>query len=190
MAWSASNAAAEGGGPTEHRGDDSCCRQRARSSKAHASRHVYSTSAAKRILRGEGALRRRGTVFPDRFHQEIITTPKQARHALAYVLNNWRKHGEDRWEFATGWNVDPYSTGAHFDGWKEREDALTLCACASRRSPQEPCRERRVERRQPGEVIDVDEMREQRAIDRYIVEDDEPDPTRDGVEVRVDLLAA
>ncbi|HEU4613300.1 MAG TPA: hypothetical protein VFS15_14515 [Kofleriaceae bacterium] len=87
---------------------------------------MYSTSAAKRILRGEGALRRRGTVFPDRFHQEIITTPKQARHALAYVLNNWRKHGEDRWEFATGWNVDPYSTGAHFDGWKEREDALTL----------------------------------------------------------------
>jgi REP element-mobilizing transposase RayT len=30
--------------------------------------------------------RRRGTVFPDRFHQEIITSPKQARHALAYVL--------------------------------------------------------------------------------------------------------
>ncbi|HEX5061242.1 MAG TPA: transposase, partial [Kofleriaceae bacterium] len=28
------------------------------------------------------AARRRGTVFPDRFHQEVITTPKQAHHAL------------------------------------------------------------------------------------------------------------
>jgi REP element-mobilizing transposase RayT len=69
--------------------------------------------------------RRRGTVFPDRFHQEIITTPKQARHALAYVLNNWRKHREDRDGIAATWKVDPFSTGVQFDGWKERADALT-----------------------------------------------------------------
>jgi REP element-mobilizing transposase RayT len=69
------------------------------------------------------AKRRRGTVFPDRFHQEIITTPKQARHALAYVLNNWRKHREDRHEVARAWRVDPFSTAVHFDGWKDREGA-------------------------------------------------------------------
>ncbi|HEY5944229.1 MAG TPA: transposase [Kofleriaceae bacterium] len=68
--------------------------------------------------------RRRGTVFPDRFHQEIITTPRQARRALAYVLNNWRKHREDQHDFSRAWRVDPYSTGVVFDGWKEREHDL------------------------------------------------------------------
>lgn len=68
--------------------------------------------------------RRRGTVFPDRFHQEIIRTPKQARHTLAYVLNNWRKHREDRGELSSTWNVDPFSTGVLFEGWKERSDAV------------------------------------------------------------------
>ncbi|HEX6589068.1 MAG TPA: transposase, partial [Longimicrobiales bacterium] len=87
---------------------------------------AYSVTGAKRLLRELRELRRRGTVFPDRFHQEIISTPKQARHALAYVLNNWRKHREDRWDFAAQWSVDPYSTGSHFDGWKEREDAVVL----------------------------------------------------------------
>src|SRR5690606_26642940 len=72
------------------------------------------------------ARRRRGTVFPDRFHQEIIKTPKQARHTLAYVLNNWRKHREDRGALERTWNVDPFSTGVLFDGWKEREAACVL----------------------------------------------------------------
>lgn len=67
------------------------------------------------------ATRRRGTVFPDRFHQEIITTPKQARHTLAYVLNNWRKHREDRDGLPRTWKVDPFSTGVLFEGWKERQ---------------------------------------------------------------------
>jgi hypothetical protein len=68
------------------------------------------------------AERRRGTVFPDRFHQELITTPSQARHALSYVLNNWRKHREDRGAKTRTWNVDPFSTGVLFDGWKENAD--------------------------------------------------------------------
>jgi REP element-mobilizing transposase RayT len=72
------------------------------------------------------ARRRRGTVFPDRFHQEIITTPKQARHTLAYVLNNWRKHREDRGALERTWSVDPFSTGVLFDGWKERENEYVL----------------------------------------------------------------
>jgi REP element-mobilizing transposase RayT len=70
------------------------------------------------------ATRRRGTVFPDRFHQEVITSPRQARRALTYVLNNWRKHHEDRGERERAWNVDPFSTGVLFSGWKEREDAI------------------------------------------------------------------
>jgi len=66
--------------------------------------------------------RRKGQVFADRYHTEIIRTPRQARNALAYVLNNWRRHGEDRVAFARGWLIDPFSTGWSFDGWKERED--------------------------------------------------------------------
>jgi REP element-mobilizing transposase RayT len=80
----------------------------------------FQISAARHINRVAG---RSGTVFPDRFHQQIITNCNQARRALAYVLNNWRKHREDR---GSEWNVDPFSTGVVFDGWREREDALVL----------------------------------------------------------------
>jgi REP element-mobilizing transposase RayT len=68
--------------------------------------------------------RRRGRVFEDRYHQEIIETPHQARHALSYVLNNWRKHREDRRQGAEEREVDPFSTGAHFMGWRERADEV------------------------------------------------------------------
>jgi REP element-mobilizing transposase RayT len=97
-----------------------------------AAKHLNRAVSVKSVKRGAAKYReamsnrRRGSVFPDRYHQEIIKTPKQARHTLAYVLNNWRKHKEDRHDFARTWNVDPYSTGALFDGWKEREDAVTL----------------------------------------------------------------
>ena len=85
----------------------------------------FQISAAKHINRAFSAQaglarRRRGNVFPDRFHQEIITTPRQARHALSYVVNNWRKHGEDRAARTRAWNVDPFSTGALFPSWTER----------------------------------------------------------------------
>ena len=66
-------------------------------------------------------VRRRGQVFSDRYHAEVIKTPRQARHTLAYVLNNWRKHREDRGARERTWNVDPFSSGALFGGWKELE---------------------------------------------------------------------
>ena len=81
---------------------------------------AFKISAAKQINRalGDGERRRRGSVFEDRYHSEVITTPRRARHALAYVLNNWRKHGEDR---GRAYNTDPYSTGCVFTGWKAYE---------------------------------------------------------------------
>jgi REP element-mobilizing transposase RayT len=66
--------------------------------------------------------RRKGRVFSDRYHETFIKNPKQARHALAYVLNNWRRHREDRAERTRGWLIDPFATGWAFDGWKERAD--------------------------------------------------------------------
>jgi REP element-mobilizing transposase RayT len=67
--------------------------------------------------------RRKGRVFSDRYHETFIRSPRQARHALAYVLNNWRRHREDRAERARDWLIDPFATGWAFDGWKERADA-------------------------------------------------------------------
>ena len=44
----------------------------------------FMISAAKHINRGlgDGARRRRGKVFNDRYHVEVITSPTQARHAI------------------------------------------------------------------------------------------------------------
>ena len=52
----------------------------------------------------------------------LITTPRQARNALAYVLNNWRRHREDQVSPATFTaSLDAYSTAFHFDGWMTGE---------------------------------------------------------------------
>jgi REP element-mobilizing transposase RayT len=85
---------------------------------------AFQISAAKQINRlvlVDGT-RRRGQVFADRYHAEIVTSPRYARHVLSYVMNNWRKHGEHREEVAHGWRVDPFSTAVVFDGWRELGD--------------------------------------------------------------------
>ena len=82
----------------------------------------FSISAARQINKAyteRGGDRRMGRVFADRYHARPLTSPRAVRHALAYTLANWRKHGEDQAAFARTWNVDPYSSGALFGGWKE-----------------------------------------------------------------------
>lgn len=66
--------------------------------------------------------RRRGPVFADRYHLEVITSPTRARHALSYILNNWRKHREDQQGLARTRLVDPFSSAVSFPGWKELEE--------------------------------------------------------------------
>ena len=55
---------------------------------------------------------RRGAVFSDRFHSRTLRTPLEVRRALVYVLNNARHHG------LRLLGIDPFSSGAWFDGWK------------------------------------------------------------------------
>ena len=63
-------------------------------------------------------LGRRGALFEFRYHATQIKFPKQARHSLAYVLNNWRRHDEDEsCERARFAQLDPYASGLSFDGW-------------------------------------------------------------------------
>ncbi|MBV8759238.1 MAG: transposase [Deltaproteobacteria bacterium] len=61
--------------------------------------------------------RRRGCVFTDRYNEEVITNRRQARHAWSYVLNNWRRHNEDRVPELRGFAIDPFSSAPSFDGW-------------------------------------------------------------------------
>jgi REP element-mobilizing transposase RayT len=84
----------------------------------------FQISAARNIntVLGERYRRRRGKVFEDRYHVEVIKSPTRARRALHYVLNNWRKHNEDRHGVAATWLVDPFSSGILFPGWQELED--------------------------------------------------------------------
>jgi REP element-mobilizing transposase RayT len=64
-------------------------------------------------------LGRSGKLFAFRYHATQIKSPKQARHALAYVLNNWRRHREDEGcERASVARLDPYSSALAFDGWE------------------------------------------------------------------------
>ena len=76
--------------------------------------HAFQVSAARKLNAVEG---RRGQMFADRYDAEIISTPRQTRHALAYVINNWRRHKEDRAPYARSWLLDPYSSAVSFQGW-------------------------------------------------------------------------
>ena len=75
------------------------------------------TGLAVRIAKAvNGAMHRRGAVWDDRYHARALRTPREVRNALAYVLLNWRKHMRD----ARSVVVDRCSSGAWFDGWRER----------------------------------------------------------------------
>ena len=85
----------------------------------------FQISAAKHLnaaLSRDLPERRRGAVFPDRYHATVITSPRQARHAMNYVLNNWRKHQEDRAEPMRAWTIDWFSSAVMFPGWAEHSD--------------------------------------------------------------------
>jgi len=58
------------------------------------------------------SLARRGRVFADRYHCRSLTTPRAVRHALVYVLMNFKKHSH------VGPELDPCSSSAWFSGWR------------------------------------------------------------------------
>jgi putative transposase len=62
--------------------------------------------------------RRRGTVFPERYHAQPLRSPRQVRSALLYVLNNRRRHLAQSGRGLQRDYVDPYSSAAHFEGWQ------------------------------------------------------------------------
>ena len=68
-------------------------------------------SLAKRLDRlWKGA----GRIYKERYHQRILTTPLAIRNALLYVIQNAKHH-----DSVIGEALDPFSSGAHFDGFAE-----------------------------------------------------------------------
>lgn len=71
----------------------------------------FAVRAAKAVNR---TLRRRGTVWADRFRARALRTPREVRNAIVYVLNNFKKHMPG----ARG--LDPRSSAPWFAGWRIR----------------------------------------------------------------------
>jgi len=77
------------------------------------------------LVSEERGVRRRRRAFADRYRASTITSPREARHALVYVLNNWRRHGEDHAApGARRARLDRYASGSAFAGWAERDAPL------------------------------------------------------------------
>jgi len=80
-------------------------------------------SAAKRL--NAVMERPRGQVWGDRYHSRVLKTPREVRNVLVYVLHQERRHRAKRAAEGRGgpvaptW-IDPVSSGAFFDGWRER----------------------------------------------------------------------
>jgi REP element-mobilizing transposase RayT len=72
----------------------------------------FAVRAARRL---NARLRRRGSVWADRYHRRELVSPRDVRNAIVYVINNHLKHHE--WEAGL---VDPYSSAPWFAGWMHR----------------------------------------------------------------------
>ena len=82
----------------------------------------FEGSAAKHInneLR-VGGRRRKGQVFADRYHVRAMTSLRQTRNCVSYVLNNWRHHNGEPGPVLFDGKLDPYSSAIWFPLWKER----------------------------------------------------------------------
>lgn len=85
-------------------------------------RFVLSRCMKSFSIRLQRALRARYgcTLFSHRYHAVQIKTARQARSALAYVLNNWRRHRldwDERGRRSTA-KLDEMSSAISFHGWR------------------------------------------------------------------------
>jgi hypothetical protein len=67
-------------------------------------------------------VRRRGRLWADRWHGRELTSPRQVRNALVYVLANFRKHAKG--SLRAG--VVAFSSALRFDGWRRRTQGTAL----------------------------------------------------------------
>lgn len=59
-------------------------------------------------------MHRGGPVFADRYHSHLLRTPREAAHAVRYVIENWSVHARRQgWAIPRG--VDPCCSAAPSD---------------------------------------------------------------------------
>jgi putative transposase len=78
--------------------------------RARGGMHGLAIRLALAVNRALG--RRKGKVVGDRYHVRPLTTPRQMRTSMVYVLLNFRKH------LNAPAGIDPRSSGLHFSGWR------------------------------------------------------------------------
>jgi REP element-mobilizing transposase RayT len=71
----------------------------------------FGISLGKRI---NALARRRGRVFRERYHLNILTTPTQVKNALDYVLTNEARHRGRALQV----RLDPFSSATAFNEWR------------------------------------------------------------------------
>ena len=59
-------------------------------------------------------LGRSGSVWGDRYHARAVTTPREVRQGLVYVIMNFRKHLRHQ-----PWGLDPCSSAPWFAGFRD-----------------------------------------------------------------------
>ena len=64
---------------------------------------------------------RRGAAFADRYQARGLTSPRQVRDALTYVLCDDRHHAAQAGRRVSRWWIDPCSSGWYFTGWRGRD---------------------------------------------------------------------
>ena len=75
------------------------------------------------------AWRRHGSIWADRYHPRALTTPREVRNGIVYVLLNFRKH------LRAPPGIDPRSSGLWFEGWADRpEQSVRPCPLARPRT--------------------------------------------------------
>jgi putative transposase len=63
---------------------------------------------------------RKGSIFSERYHDREISTPKEARTVLLYMVGNYRKHAAQSGRCLPPRWVDPFSSARQLDGWNQR----------------------------------------------------------------------
>ncbi len=80
---------------------------------------------------------RSGRVLAGRYHVRALTSPKEVRNAIAYVLLNARKHWRQRTGQAPPVRIDAASSGRLFRGWSRRAPVEALVSGLREVSPAE-----------------------------------------------------
>jgi REP element-mobilizing transposase RayT len=66
----------------------------------------------------------KGAALFGRYHLRVLRSPREVRHALAYVLLNARRHWRKRNGAAPPVRLDIASSGAWFNGWKRSPPSM------------------------------------------------------------------